>query len=112
MHSLRERLRGFLDGLPRERVGLVLNTGELVELPNISAEPENSFLVPAASILPYLEAAVATFHTHPTGTVDPSPMDMHGFALWPDLKHWIVAPAGERCYGVTETGALVVEEAA
>lgn len=95
-----QQLLEFLDGLPRERVGLILRSGELVEVQNCSAEPEKSFLVLADDILPHLDEMVGIFHTHPNGGLEPSPADIYGFRQWPELDHWIVAPEGVRCYRV------------
>jgi proteasome lid subunit RPN8/RPN11 len=101
------RLKAFIDGLPRERVGLVLKSGEIVELPNVSSEPDDSFLVMATDMMPFLSAMVATWHTHPKGGLSPSVTDMESFAMWPDLKHYIVAPEGVRAFTVTETGSVI-----
>lgn len=104
--SLNARLREFLDGLPRERVGLILDDDSLVELANVSAEPENSFLVLADDLLPYLRRIRGTFHTHPMGGLDPTADDILGFQQWPDLEHWIVAPEGAQRFRV-EHGAVI-----
>ena len=101
-----DELKRFLDGLPRERVGLILRDGRIVELANSSAEPENSFLVLADDLLPYLDDAVATFHTHPMGGLDPSSDDIYCFQMWPDLEHWIVAPEGERRFRVEKNAVI------
>jgi proteasome lid subunit RPN8/RPN11 len=104
--SIAAQLSVFLDGLPRERVGLILKDGQVIELPNVSAEPEKSFLVLADDIMPYLNDAEATFHTHPNGGAEPSAEDMLGFQMWPDLSHWIVAPEGTARFIVYQ-GAVV-----
>lgn len=104
-----KELRAFIDGLPRERVGLVLDDGEVVELPNISSEPEDSFFVSATDMLPYLDRVRATWHTHPMGGLEPSSMDMVFFRSWPDLTHWIVAQEGERSFVVRNGQVEVVE---
>src|SRR4029077_12020563 len=65
--NLRFKLKKFLTG-DKERVGFVLKTGQIVDVPNVCLEPEKGFLVRAEDLLKYEGKVAATWHTHPQGT--------------------------------------------
>lgn len=89
-----------------ERVGLILRNGEIVELNNISGAPDNSFGVAPEEMIRYEGEAVATWHTHPSGTAAISTEDYLGFRMWPDLLHLIVGTDGVRGYTVKRNAVI------
>lgn len=95
----------FEPGAP-ERVGLVLADDSVIELFNIHPAPTKGFMVEVGHLLPHLEQAVATWHTHPRGDATPSVEDLGFFRRWPSLTHLILCPAGEREYEVEEGEVL------
>ena len=54
-----------------ERVGFILEDGELVEVENVCPEPEEGFEVRGEDLVEYAERAVASWHTHPGGQRQP-----------------------------------------
>lgn len=90
----------------QERVGLILKDGTLVEMFNIHPSPLHGFMVDVAALLPHLERAASTWHTHPRGDATPSPEDLGFFRRWPDLTHLIICPTGEREYEVEDGEVL------
>lgn len=91
---------------PAERVGLVLRDGSVIELPNISTLPEESFLVDPVDLLNHEDEMVATWHTHPRTPATLSGEDYQTFLMWPDLLHIIIGTDGVRGYKVVN-GAVV-----
>jgi proteasome lid subunit RPN8/RPN11 len=75
-----------------ERCGVVLTTGEVVEIDNISEEPKLSFRMSPEQLLPYIQAGTVaeTWHTHPYGDPNLSGEDHACFKLWPDFIHSII----------------------
>lgn len=73
-----------------ERCGIVLNSGEIVELTNSSSYPYNSFTISAQDVQPYQEQISATWHTHPRGPNNLSIDDYNTFMDLKDLHHLII----------------------
>lgn len=92
-----------------ERVGIILNGAEVVELNNVHCEPSQGFHIDVAELLPFMETISGTWHTHVgvTATSDPSEDDIQFFLRWPELQHTIISPRGEKTYFVY--GQRVVE---
>lgn len=105
---MRCSLNDFLSG-DKERVGLILQDGSVVELKNLHPDPEHGFLVDAGDLIEYGSRATSTWHTHPKGGLSPSQEDMEGFLMWPKLEHIIVAPEGTARF-VVERGLVVRRE--
>lgn len=83
-----------------------MSNGQLIELENVSPEPDKSFSVDPAALVQHEDDAVATWHTHPTGPAGLSGQDYLGFLQWPDLLHVIVSPEG--CLGyIIRKGAVL-----
>ena len=83
----------FYEG-SRERVGFVLDTGEIVEVENICEDAENGFEVRGSDLMLYIESAKATWHTHPGESCNPSKGDYQSFLNYPNLDHYIVGKDG------------------
>lgn len=95
-----------MDPTSDEKVGILLRSGETVELLNISSEPQDSFLIEFDELLPHLSETVSTWHTHPRGTAMASFEDLNFFRRWPDLTHFIVSPQGVNEYEVEDGEVL------
>jgi proteasome lid subunit RPN8/RPN11 len=89
----------------RERGGVVLEDGTIVELTNHYPE-DDGFSPDPAELLPHLDRLAATWHTHPGATANPSVEDAETFVLWPDLTHYIVGTDGVRAFRVKH-GAVI-----
>lgn len=64
----------------------------MVEVKNISPDPETSFEMDPEEALPYFVdgTVAATWHTHPGSDPALSGEDYETFRAWPDLKHTII----------------------
>lgn len=91
---------------PYERVGVVLRDGTIVEMLNVSPQPEESFLVDPAEMLRYEDEMVATWHTHPKTDSNLSGDDYLTFTMWPDQLHLIIGTDGVKGY-VVKKGSVV-----
>jgi hypothetical protein len=89
----------------RERGGVVLDDGTIVELTNHSPD-DDGYAPDAADLLPYVDRLSGTWHTHPTTTANPSVEDAETFAMWPELTHYIVGTDGVRAYRIKH-GAVI-----
>lgn len=103
-----EALSKFLTG-EFERVGFILESGEIVECVNICSNPVEGFDVGDADMDLYIDDAVATWHTHPGGTKNLSVGDYDTYRGMPNLMHFIVAPDGVAAYVVDRDAVLVHE---
>lgn len=90
-----------------EHVGFILPHGKVIEVKNVSDNPEGSFDVLGEDIIKYENEAVATWHTHPNGTSNLSAGDMETFLNWPDLDHYIVGTDGLTKYTVVDNEVLI-----
>ena len=111
MNDINSQLIELLDpDMPDERCGFVLKDGSLVEVKDIHEEPQLGFHMDPAELILYVDAAAATWHTHPQTSPNLSQDDYAGFLAWPNLQHHIVGrtPTGIeiRTY-VVEDGVLV-----
>jgi proteasome lid subunit RPN8/RPN11 len=95
---LNDNLLNYLTPGP-ERGGIVLADGTAIELENISSD-EDGYQVDPCELLPWIEAMVGTWHSHPNQTANLSVEDQETFLLWPDLTHYIVGDDGVRAYRV------------
>lgn len=92
-----------------ERVGFVLNDGSLVEVPNISAVPEDSFDVSDADLDKYIDDAAATWHTHPGQSSQLSIGDYETYRELIGMTHFIVGTDGVSAYIVDRDAVLNLE---
>ena len=89
-----------------ELCGVITPEGEIVEKPNLSSEPENRF----EFALEDLEGAVATWHTHPSGSANLSIDDYRFFQSWPNQTHFIISHDEVRCYTTWDDLVYLVEQ--
>jgi len=82
-----------------ERVGFILESGEIVEVQNICHEAENGFEVSGTDLVKH-QHAVATWHTHPSQDSNLSVNDYYGFRNWPEQTHIIIGTDGVSSYRV------------
>lgn len=99
MKALAKKLK---KGDTAERCGLVLKGSKIIELENISAEPEKGFEISPNNMVKYEDEMVASWHTHPDHDSNLSEKDYAGFLMWPQIKHYIVGTDGVSCYVVKD----------
>lgn len=74
-----------------ERCGVILTSGEVVELPNRAERPHLAFRVAAEDLAPYLDQVCATWHTHPSSSGNLSVADYRMFQEQDPWRHYIIA---------------------
>jgi proteasome lid subunit RPN8/RPN11 len=79
-------------GETKERCGVVMDDGNVVEIANIAAEPEHSFEMEPVAFLELVKTGRVrgTWHTHFDGPPVLSGEDYNTFIAWPDLEHSII----------------------
>ncbi len=92
-----------------ERFGLVLRSGEVVELRNSSPRPDLTALIAQEDIDAYGDEVVATWHTHPKGNVNLSGTDYRMFLGMPHCMHYIVAGTRVRSFVVRNNKVMLHE---
>lgn len=93
-----------------ERVGFVLQSGEIVEVENICHDPRGGFEVRGEDLMKYMGEAIATWHTHPGQDCNLSPNDWYGFKNYPNLRHYIIGTDGVAEYYVNDAGMVLRAE--
>ena len=93
-----------------ERVGFILLSGEMVEVENIYAAPNDGFSISTEDLIKYETLARATFHTHPGITSNLSGEDYKAFKCWPSYTHYIIGKDGVRSYSVNSGGVVICNE--
>ena len=83
-----------------ERCGIILDSGEAVEVKNIHPDPENCFQIAVEEL--DRNDVVGTFHTHPSTGPNLSVADYWAFRSYPDLRHYIVSKSGLWCFKVSD----------
>ncbi len=83
-----------------ERCGVITKLGEIIELPNSSTFPNNSYLIYEKDIQG-LEI-IATWHSHPRGPLNLSIDDYNNFAELSELKHLVLTPRFVALYGMDD----------
>lgn len=73
-----------------ERCGIVLSSGEIIELQNSSTYPYNSFVISEIDVAPHKDNVIATWHTHPRGPHNLSIDDYNTFMDLSDINHLII----------------------
>lgn len=79
-----------------ERCGIVLDSGEVIELHNAHPDPENFFMILEENLVS--DSVVGTFHTHPKTGPNLSIEDYFAFKAFPKLLHYIVAKDEIWCF--------------
>lgn len=104
-------LRRAAQAAPQEACGFILSTGEIVEIRNVSPNPERAFHMDRQQLVQKLghrmDSIAGIWHTHPGGTVHPSATDLHAIkigAIQPHWKYWIVTASAVTAY---DTGLYV-----
>lgn len=93
----------------KERVGLILCDGSIVELDNVCSDPENGFEVRGDQMLQYEDTIYATWHTHPNQNSNLSSGDYLTFLSWPDFSHYIIGTDGVARYFIENNRVLLCE---
>ncbi|WMC09501.1 hypothetical protein PU634_10275 [Oceanimonas pelagia] len=83
-----------------ERCGVVLDNGEIIELPNRAEQPALAFEVADADLAPYMGRVVASWHTHPRTSGNLSVSDYRTFQHYPDWQHYIIDQSSVWQYSV------------
>lgn len=80
---------------PREAVGLLTAQGEVINLRNLSSDPESNFAISKEDVLSAIRkheiddvAGLTLWHSHPSGGVGPSRVDMQ--QRLPYFEHLVV----------------------
>jgi proteasome lid subunit RPN8/RPN11 len=104
----RQLLLELNDG-PDERVGFILPDGTIIEVQNISDEPEKSFDVRGEDLILYIteKQAIATWHTHPNTPSNLSVGDYQTFLAYPKQRHFISGSDGLSEFYVEDGDVLV-----
>lgn len=92
-----------------ERVGFILNDGSIIELENICSDPLNGFEVKGDDLLLYEDRVIATWHTHPGASSNPSIGDFHAVLNYPDWDHYIIGEDGIQRYRVVNGRVVIIE---
>lgn len=74
-----------------ERCGLILRSGEIVEIENSASAPEFEFEMADEAIAPYKDSMIATWHTHTEDNPNLSLDDYLTFTRLKDLNHFIIS---------------------
>lgn len=93
-----------------ERCGVVLASGEIVELTNQSDQPSLSFSVSDAELEPYLDQVVASWHTHPQTSGNLSVSDYRTFQNYPQWHHYIIDRTSVWAYSVALDGMVLLDQ--
>ena len=90
----------------KERVGLILKSGEIIEMENHCTDPLNGFETDGIDFIKYSGEIIATWHTHPMQNSNLSMNDKQAFLNWPDLDHYIIGTDGVSRYFI-ENGKVL-----
>jgi proteasome lid subunit RPN8/RPN11 len=102
----KDSLLSYLDNDGPERVGFILQDGQIIEVANVCHDPVNGFEVSGEELIKYEDVAVASWHTHPNTDSNLSFGDYTSFLNYPKLAHYIVGTDGVACYTV-ENGKVL-----
>jgi len=91
-----------------ERGGLILKDGTVIEIDNdhVEEERDKAYVPDYAQLLPHIDNAIGTWHTHPGETSNLSAGDWETFVNWPDFFHVIIGTDGARKY-IVKNGAVI-----
>ena len=96
--SVKRRLsEAALSAAPHEAVGIIVDEQHVVVLPNTSTNPETGFVLEKSHIREALSGydaeAIIIWHSHPSGGVGPSRLDMKNRV--PGVGHLVVTIDGK-----------------
>lgn len=83
-----------------EVCGFILQSGEVVSVPNVHPEPTDGFEIDPRETLRYIEELAGIWHTHPNSTSVLSGEDKLYIEQWPQLAHYVIGQDGIREYAV------------
>lgn len=83
-----------------ERVGLILEGDEVIEVENVNEDQKTGFIVKAEEMM--RSNIIGTWHTHPGRSMNLSVADYYGFLNYPHLIHYIVGVDGIARYTVKD----------
>lgn len=89
-----------------ERIGFILQDGEIVETKNVCHDPDNGFDFRGEDLHRYSDDAYGAFHTHPDVKSTLTEEDRKSFLDYPHLKHFIIGMDGVAVYEV-KNGSVV-----
>lgn len=79
-----------------ERCGVVMESGEVIELENTHPDPQKHFIIMEEDLLK--PGVIGTFHTHPTTSANLSVADYYSFLAYPQLVHYILSSTEIWCF--------------
>ena len=85
---------------------MISELGAVQETENGSDDPENRFEFALAD----LDGALATWHSHPSGSSNLSIDDYRFFQSWPNISHFIISSHEVWCYEVREGLVYLADE--
>lgn len=88
----------IIDTWHEERCGVILVSGEVVELPNRHTQPKNNFRMLSEDVANVAGEIVSTWHSHTIQSYNLSLNDYECFKNLPELSHYIVSTKGVACY--------------
>jgi proteasome lid subunit RPN8/RPN11 len=91
-----------------ERCGVILDTGEVVELSNVSETPSETFEISDKDLASVKGAVTATWHTHCGDDPNLSLPDYEMFVEQSHLKHFIISLHYVVVYGFLTDTLLVL----
>ncbi len=81
-----------------ERCGVILESGEVVELPNRHTQPRDNFRMLSEDVDNVEGEIVSTWHSHTLRSYNLSLNDYECFKRLPHLSHYIISVKGVACY--------------
>lgn len=84
-----------------ERCGIIRASGEIIECPNASSSPQNSYFIMQKD-LEGITDIIGTWHSHPRGPLNLSIDDYNNFAELHEYQHIIVTPRFVALYAMQE----------
>lgn len=107
--NIKKLLKQFYSDTGPERVGFIGDKNQIIEVQNVSAEPNNGFLVSPEDTIKCIDrGAWATWHTHPSQDSNLSGEDHRMFLNWPYMTHFIVGADGVKAFSYNESKKAIV----
>lgn len=85
--------RRAIQSAPHEACGFILACGKIIEVKNVSTEPNRGFAMSQRDVIEkigaeQLSSIVAVWHTHPSGSIKPSAIDQDALFSGAIQEHW------------------------
>lgn len=85
-------MRRAAQAAPLEACGFIMENGEIIEIRNVSLAPMRAFKMDWPQAVEKIgdrpEFISGIWHTHPSGTTEPSHTDLDGIKLGAIARHW------------------------